>query len=153
MCHQLVFSDAEGAKEKEKDVDSDSEGSSLDGFIIDGSESDSERNKSSSNDSSQEESKENDSSDTSKEDSPSDVDLDDVLSTLRRKKNTKKWQYEADMLASFAENPEVCMKAICALYRQQTAEEQSMKEAIVANNRGFSQPDAFKYGITDNYNH
>ena len=107
--HQLVFSDTEDTKEK--DVYSDCEGSSMDGFIVNGSESDSEGS------SSEEGSKGDDSSDTSKEDSSSDVDLDDVLSPLGRKKDTKKWQYKADMLASLAENPDVCLKAVCALYR------------------------------------
>ncbi|KAI3847982.1 hypothetical protein MKX03_001094 [Papaver bracteatum] len=33
-----------------------------------------------------------------------------------------KWKFEADMLSSFDEDPELCMKAVCALYRQQISE-------------------------------
>lgn len=32
-----------------------------------------------------------------------------------------KWEYEADMLDALARDAELCMKAVCALYRQQTA--------------------------------
>ncbi|XP_026432886.1 uncharacterized protein LOC113330238 isoform X1 [Papaver somniferum] len=33
-----------------------------------------------------------------------------------------KWKFEADMLSSFGEEPELCVKAVCALYRQQISE-------------------------------
>ncbi|KAI3848012.1 hypothetical protein MKX03_001124 [Papaver bracteatum] len=33
-----------------------------------------------------------------------------------------KWKFEADMISSFEKEPELCMKAVCALYRQQISE-------------------------------
>ncbi|RVW94662.1 hypothetical protein CK203_030890 [Vitis vinifera] len=55
-----------------------------------------------------------------------------------------KWEFEADMLAAFGKDPELCMKAVCALYRQQTSEEKTVKETIYSNQRGFSQCDALR---------
>ncbi|XP_020251458.1 uncharacterized protein LOC109828885 isoform X2 [Asparagus officinalis] len=140
-CRKLVFSDVGNGEDEEVDVDdSDSEDESLNGFIVNDSD-DNERNESSS-------------CYMSQEVSDSDVELDDVLATLRRKKDTKIWHYEADMLASFSEDPEICMKAVCALYRQQTLEEQSVKGTIVVNNRGFNQCDAYRYAtVKTHYYH
>ncbi|KAL0304380.1 UNVERIFIED_CONTAM: hypothetical protein Sradi_6306100 [Sesamum radiatum] len=76
--------------------------------------------------------------------SESSMEYDEVLSSLRRERKDKmKWEYEADMLADFGKRPELCMKAVCALYRQQTSEEKSCKSAILLNGRGFSQIHAF----------
>ncbi|XP_057442850.1 uncharacterized protein LOC130734436 isoform X3 [Lotus japonicus] len=70
----------------------------------------------------------------------------EILSKIRRSKNNNemKWEYEGDMLAAFGKDPELCMKAVCSLYRQQTSEEQMSKEAIYQNNRGFSKFDAHR---------
>ncbi|KAI3831504.1 hypothetical protein MKX03_016610 [Papaver bracteatum] len=38
-----------------------------------------------------------------------------------------KWESEADMLSSFGKDFELCMKAVCALYRHQNPEEKSSK--------------------------
>ncbi|KAL2226982.1 uncharacterized protein LOC105160385 [Sesamum indicum] len=76
--------------------------------------------------------------------SESSMEYDEVISGLRRgRKDKMKWEYEADMLADFGKRPELCMKAVCALYRQQTSEEKSCKSAILLNGRGFSQIHAF----------
>ncbi|KAL0299650.1 UNVERIFIED_CONTAM: hypothetical protein Sradi_6624800 [Sesamum radiatum] len=76
--------------------------------------------------------------------SESSMEYDEVISGLRRERKDKmKWEYEADMLADFGKRPELCMKAVCALYRQQTSEEKSCKSAILLNGRGFSQIHAF----------
>lgn len=74
------------------------------------------------------------------------LDFHEILSKLRRSNNHKlKWEFEADMLASFGQNPELCMQAVCALYRQQTSEEKVSKETLHTNNRGFSKFDALRY--------
>ncbi|URE20173.1 Nucleotide-sugar transporter [Musa troglodytarum] len=110
------------------DIGSESEGESLGGFIV--SSSDNPESEPSSENSS------------SKEEEGSDLDLDNVLANIRREKDTKVWEFEADMLASFSKDPELCMKAVCALYRQQTSDEQSVKETLLTNRRGFSKIDA-----------
>ncbi|XP_027338623.1 dentin sialophosphoprotein [Abrus precatorius] len=75
--------------------------------------------------------------------SDGDVDFGKILSKIQRSKpNKMKWEFEADMLAEFGKDPELCMKAVCALYRQQTSEEQMSKGALFNNHRGFSKFDA-----------
>ncbi|XP_026421270.1 uncharacterized protein LOC113317363 isoform X2 [Papaver somniferum] len=57
----------------------------------------------------------------------SDSDLMDMMAMKYRTKNKDreiKWKFEADMLSSFEEDPELCMKAVCALYRQQISEDE-----------------------------
>ncbi|KAI3895087.1 hypothetical protein MKW92_027488 [Papaver armeniacum] len=46
--------------------------------------------------------------------------MDRMAKNYRNKVKEVKWEFEADMLASFGEDPELCMKAVCALYRQQS---------------------------------
>ncbi|KAH7538161.1 uncharacterized protein LOC107414615 [Ziziphus jujuba] len=71
------------------------------------------------------------------------VDYREIISTLQRKKDhISKWNFEADMLAAFGKDPELCMKAVCALYRQQTSEEKICKGTLYSNQRGFSKFDA-----------
>ncbi|OWM75566.1 uncharacterized protein LOC116195990 [Punica granatum] len=108
-----------------EDVESDSEGESLDGFIV--SDGD-------------------DASTGSEAVSDSETDFEDVISTIRRKRDCKssEWKFEGDMLAAFGKVPELCMKAVCALYRQQTADERVSKETFYCNGRGFSKFDALR---------
>lgn len=110
-------------------IESDSEGESLGGFIIqesDGSES------------------EGSFTGSFGDEEESGLELNHLLESIRRKKKTSKWEYEADMLSSFSKDPELCMKAVCALYRQQTSDEKSMKGSLYTNNRGFNKFDALK---------
>ncbi|XP_039144194.1 uncharacterized protein LOC120281416 isoform X2 [Dioscorea cayenensis subsp. rotundata] len=133
----LNAGDAEGEEDETHELhacDSDSGSESLRGFIVNDSEVD-ESECSHGDDIS--------SHDLSDE-CPSDLELDEVLARIRRGKNMKQWEYEADMLASFSKDPELCMKAVCAVYRQQTAEEKSVKGTLLINNRGFSKFDALK---------
>ncbi|CAO2205126.1 unnamed protein product [Urochloa humidicola] len=67
-----------------------------------------------------------------------------AMARIGRKKEAKDWKFEADMLAAFAEHPELCLKAVCALYRKQTQEEQLEKAALVHNKEGFSHIDAHR---------
>ncbi|XP_037427197.1 uncharacterized protein LOC119292466 [Triticum dicoccoides] len=68
----------------------------------------------------------------------------DVIARIRGKRNAKSkdWEIEAEMLSAFGEHPELCLKAVCALYRKQTEEEQAEKATILHNKKGFSQIDA-----------
>nr|XP_010925775.2 uncharacterized protein LOC105048228 [Elaeis guineensis] len=129
-CRKLGYSDTEDDEEHESyDGRSESEGGSLGGFIVSGS--DNLEAESNSDDFSSEE-----------QATSSDVDLDDILSNIRRERDVKQWEYEADLLASLGKDPELCMKAVCAIYRQQTSEEKSIKETILLNSRGFNTIDA-----------
>ncbi|KAJ4705887.1 Reticulocyte-binding protein 2 a [Melia azedarach] len=117
---------AEDVEDKSEDTGSESEGESLNGFIVD----------------SDEESDLNDSS-SEADDSDDNVDFGEILSKLNRSKDQKlEWEFEADMLAAFGKDPELCMKAVCALYRQQTSEEKVSRGTLVYNYRGFSKFDA-----------
>ncbi|KAL8251980.1 hypothetical protein R6Q59_035673 [Mikania micrantha] len=60
----------------------------------------------------------------------------------RKKISNFKWDLEGDMLSDFGKDPLLCMRAVCALYRQQTDDEKASKETIHQNERGFDQPDA-----------
>lgn len=113
------------------DASSNSEGESLGGFIVSGSES--------------AESEPSSEEFSSKIESDSVIDLGNVLAKISRKKQTTSWEYEADMLASFSRDSELCLKAVCALYRQQTSDEQSAKETFLLNKRGFNKFDAQRY--------
>lgn len=73
-----------------------------------------------------------------------DMDFGKILSKIQRSKTNMKWEFEADMLAAFGKDPKLCMKAVCALYRQQTSEEQMSKGALLSNQRGFNKFDAYK---------
>ncbi|XP_043716529.1 uncharacterized protein LOC122664664 [Telopea speciosissima] len=109
-----------------EDVGSDTEGESLDGFIVDGEDGE-------------------DTTSESEDVGDDDLNYDQVISMIRRdRKNKSGWTFEADMLSSFQKDPELCMKAVCALYRQQTAEEKSVKGSLYMNNRGFSKFDAIR---------
>lgn len=79
----------------------------------------------------------------SEDTSDGETDFGEILSRIKRSKDHKsEWKFEADMLAAFAKEPELCMKAVCALYRKQTDDERISKEALHSNQRGFSKFDA-----------
>ncbi|KAJ9545757.1 hypothetical protein OSB04_025464 [Centaurea solstitialis] len=126
------YSSSEDEEENDGvDKGSESEGESLGGFIVESSESCSEIAPVS-----------DDSSDES-EDALSD--FKSTLDKIGRKKvsNQKwKWDLEGDMLAAFGKDAELCMRAVCALYRQQTEDEKACKGTLHHNARGFSQCDA-----------
>jgi hypothetical protein len=109
---------------------SDSEGESLDGFIVGSSDiSDAD-----------------DASSESQDLSDENMAFNEILSKLQRNRDHKlKWEFEADMLAAFGKDTELCMNAVCALYRQQTSDEKSSKEAFYSNHRGFSKFDAPRF--------
>lgn len=124
---------------------SESEGESLGGFIVDSSDV------SENSESTDDLSRNSDSVDASGEsENTSDVKINygEIMSKLRRNRDRNlKWEFEADMLADFGKDPELCMKAVCVLYRQQTSEEKCCKGTIYSNQRGFSQCDAHGLGI------
>lgn len=131
------------ADETEED-ESDGEDESLNGFIVSSSDSEGDTDSGS---------KVNvistsDERPTAESDDASDSNMDyrDIISRIGRRKDRLmiKWVFEADMLAAFGKDPELCMKAVCALYRKQTSEERLSKATIFANQRGFSQCDAVR---------
>ncbi|TVU22915.1 hypothetical protein EJB05_32636 [Eragrostis curvula] len=62
----------------------------------------------------------------------------EVMDCIGRRKKAKDWNLEGEMLAAFREHPELCLKAVCALYRKQTKDEQLEKSALFHNKQGFS---------------
>lgn len=111
----------------------ETEGESLDGFIVDSSDVSDVGSASQSEDLSN-----------------GSEEYDEIISKLGRRRKELKWEYEADMLAAFGKDPELCMKSVCALYRQQTPEEKVSKETLFFNKRGFSKFDAIKYDFQPN---
>ncbi|XP_026403334.1 spindle pole body component 110-like isoform X2 [Papaver somniferum] len=55
-----------------------------------------------------------------------------------------KWQFEADLFSSLQKDPELCMRAICALYRQQISKEKYTRGSLDSNERGFNVNDALR---------
>ncbi|MCL7032011.1 hypothetical protein MKW94_022104, partial [Papaver nudicaule] len=66
-----------------------------------------------------------------------------IVRRRREEDNKEKWKSLGGMLSSFQEDPILSLKAVCALYRQQTAEEISAKGSLLLNNRGFGKLHAF----------
>ncbi|XP_030536006.1 uncharacterized protein LOC115744794 isoform X1 [Rhodamnia argentea] len=126
--HHHVGPTTEDAEtEDSEDFGLDSDNDSLSNFIVDDSDA----------------SDGDDASGQSEDTSDGETDFGEILSRIKRSKDHKsEWKFEADMLAAFAKEPELCMKAVCALYRQQTADERISKEALHSNQRGFSKFDA-----------
>ncbi|KAI3846298.1 hypothetical protein MKW92_026231 [Papaver armeniacum] len=67
-----------------------------------------------------------DSDNESDSESPGEV-MDRMAMNYRNKVKEVKWESVADMLSSFGKDSELCMKAVCALYRHQISEEKSTK--------------------------
>ncbi|XP_062189686.1 uncharacterized protein LOC133892754 [Phragmites australis] len=76
------------------------------------------------------------------EESDSEINYADVMACIGRKRNSKDWEHEGQMLSAFDKHPELCLKAVCALYRKQTEDERSEKATLIHNKEGFSQIDA-----------
>ncbi|TMW94730.1 hypothetical protein EJD97_009881 [Solanum chilense] len=134
-----------GGNDIEEEV-SNSEGESLGGFIVSSSDISDDDDTSNSVGALQSNSAVAEDSITDSEYvSESDSDYGEIISRIRRNKGDKlEWEFEGDMLAAFGKDPELCMKAVCVLYRQQTSEEQCCKGTIDHNQRGFSHCDAFR---------
>lgn len=58
----------------------------------------------------------------------------------------RRWTSEADMNAAFEQDLELCLHAVCALYRQHTSAGKSNEDSPFSNKRGFGKLDALKYG-------
>ncbi|XP_026377217.1 uncharacterized protein LOC113271539 isoform X1 [Papaver somniferum] len=96
----------EAAEETDSEGEGEGEGDTLGGFLVKRSGfSDSE----------------NSSSDS--DDAVNELDTGHVMAMIRRNRNTElKWQTEDEMLSSFEKDPILCMEAVCALHRHQTAD-------------------------------
>lgn len=86
----------------------------------------------------------NDMDSDSQDVSDEDMNFSKILSQIQRRKDHMEWEFEADMLAAFGKDSELCMKAVCALYKQQTSEEQMSRGTLYSNQRGFSKFDAHR---------
>ncbi|KAL6530880.1 hypothetical protein OROGR_014740 [Orobanche gracilis] len=65
--------------------------------------------------------------------------MEELVASLR---SGKKFVYEADMLRTFQQDEELCMNAVCALYRQQVAAKKPKGRSNLSDNRGFSPVDS-----------
>lgn len=122
----------DNAEDDETEEESESESESLDVFIVDDDDDDSHETVSEY------------SGETGEEESDGEPGYAEVMSRLRRDKKPekRKWEYEADMLADFGKDPELCMRAVCVLYRFQTEDEKVTRSSHISNGRGFSKFDA-----------
>ncbi|CAF2121825.1 unnamed protein product [Brassica rapa] len=120
---------------EEEESERESEGESLNGFIVDDDD-----------ECASEEGSDGAVSEEEEEEGGSDGETGyaDVMARLRRDKKPgeHKWDLEGEMLAAFGKDPELCMRAVCVLYRFQTEGEKATRSSHVANGRGFSMADA-----------
>ncbi|KAI8546234.1 hypothetical protein RHMOL_Rhmol07G0101400 [Rhododendron molle] len=83
-----------------------------------------------------------DSSDTG-DSSGSDIDTNSEIARLRRNVAEKKtWAFKDDMMSALEREPELCMNAVCALYRKQLCKVESVSGSSL--NPGFNQFDALR---------
>ncbi|KAI3838239.1 hypothetical protein MKX03_025947 [Papaver bracteatum] len=54
-----------------------------------------------------------------------------TLKNLNKNKDKMKWNSEADMLLSFEEDPELCLRVVCAFYRQEISEDEISPKGLV----------------------
>ncbi|XP_026417671.1 paramyosin-like [Papaver somniferum] len=83
-----------------------------------------------------------DSSSDSEDLGDSDFSFKQVAKIIRLRQS--KWQFEADLFSSLQKDPELCMRAICALYRQQMSKEKYTRGSLDSNERGFNVNDALR---------
>jgi hypothetical protein len=126
---ELEFFEPKNHEESEDDSEEDD---NMENFIVD--DSDCSENSADSVEESSAGPEESDNEETYK----------DLMDRIRGKRNAKNkdWKIEPEMLSAFDEYPELCLKAVCALYRKQTEEEQAEKATIMHNKKGFNQIDA-----------
>ncbi|CAL1409734.1 unnamed protein product [Linum trigynum] len=68
------------------------------------------------------------------------VEMKDIVFKLQRSRTQKfNWESVGELQSDFGKDNELCMRAVCALYRQQTCDEQVAKNTFHSNKRGFSQ--------------
>ncbi|XP_010442881.1 PREDICTED: uncharacterized protein LOC104725839 isoform X2 [Camelina sativa] len=121
------------AEDDETEEEPESESASLNGFIVSDDDDDSQVSVSESSD-----------HETGEEESDGETGYADVMSRLRRDKKPekRKWEYEADMLADIGKDPELCMRAVCVMYRLQTEDEKLSSSSRICNGIGFNKFDA-----------
>ena len=126
---ELEFFEPKNHEESEDDSEEDD---NMENFIVD--DSDCSENSADSVEESSAGPEESDDEETYKE----------LMDRIRGKRNAKNkdWKIEPEMLSAFDEYPELRLKAVCALYRKQTQEEQAGKAIIMHNKKGFNQIDA-----------
>ncbi|KAI3929427.1 hypothetical protein MKW92_010454 [Papaver armeniacum] len=107
----------DGEEKMEDEIDSENDGVSLVGFM--------------------ESECENSSSDS--DEAGNKLDIGQVIEIIKRNRNIEsKWQTEDDMLSSLEEDAVLCMKAVCALHRQQLTKGKSVTSSLQNSNRRFS---------------
>ncbi|KAA8520924.1 hypothetical protein F0562_011597 [Nyssa sinensis] len=85
-----------------------------------------------------------DSSASSGDETYTDSYIEKKIAEMRGRRDNKTWAFEMDMRSAFERDPELCMNAMCALYRQQTFTDKSIEGSLFSKNRGFDQFDIFR---------
>ncbi|KAL5747629.1 hypothetical protein ACOSQ2_024926 [Xanthoceras sorbifolium] len=84
------------------------------------------------------------SSSCSSSDSDDDVNINFDFSQLISQQYDKKWEDEIDVFVSLRKDDELCLKAVCALYRQQTSLGTSPRNLSSSSSRGFNHLDVLR---------
>ncbi|KAL3498963.1 hypothetical protein ACH5RR_041695 [Cinchona calisaya] len=79
----------------------------------------------------------------SENESCSDSFMELMLASIRRE-SKKGWNFAADMLSDFDKDYELCMNAVCALYRKKISAEKSLMKSSLPADLGFSHFDAMR---------
>ncbi|XP_048320463.2 uncharacterized protein LOC125418197 isoform X1 [Ziziphus jujuba] len=76
--------------------------------------------------------------------SDADADINELLSKYQKTGENKRWASEADMVSAFEKDPELCLNAVCALYRQHKSVMESASPGVYpfSDDRGFKKFDA-----------
>lgn len=87
-----------------------------------------------------------DSSSSTSDSSSSDdeKEVNDCLSVKSDRNRTTTWGTESDMLSELKNCPELCMRAVCALYREKFFEEKAYKDLEHSNNKKMDTSDALR---------
>lgn len=73
------------------------------------------------------------------------IDSKSEIARLNRKlAGDKTWAFKADMMAALNREPELCMNAVCALYRKELGKVESFSGSSFNINRGFNHFDALR---------
>uniref|UniRef100_A0A5B7B637 Putative sarcolemmal membrane-associated protein-like n=1 Tax=Davidia involucrata TaxID=16924 RepID=A0A5B7B637_DAVIN len=83
-------------------------------------------------------------SSSSSRDACSDSYMNNLIAEYKRNRDNKTWTFELDMLSAFERDPELCMNAVCALYRQRMSTDKSIQGSSFSKKWGFDQFDALR---------
>lgn len=81
-------------------------------------------------------------SESESEDDSIGCDIQSLVAKDNKNGEIRRWASETDMAAAFVKDLELCLHAVCALYRQHTSVGKSVEVSQISNNRGLNKLDA-----------